>query len=136
MSSMGMVIISAQQIYSLVILLVSVIVLLYAIYSFARVRLMAADIAELERLRQEGLLPVGSTLDQDYRTLSFLLDSIAPAVYMRQEIWVRFYYLCLQAARLLTSSSERVDTEMRRLVAYQSANYRIACSRLAEIRSN
>lgn len=118
--------------YSIAILIISVVALVYCLYAFAHSRLLEADVLELERLHQEGLLPISNSLEQDFETVSYLLNAIAPTVYMRQELWVRLYFLCLRASRGLLASSARLEQEMKRLVAYQSGHYRNACARLAD----
>ncbi|MHB8733888.1 MAG: hypothetical protein ACYC6M_01175 [Terriglobales bacterium] len=128
--------VSGYTVYSVLILLSSLGILGYALCAFSHARLQDADVQELERLHREGLLSPNSTLEQDFRTISYLLDTIAPAVYMRQEIWVRLYYYVLRISRLTVSYSASLELELRRLVAHQSHNYRIACGRLAEIRAS
>lgn len=120
---------------SVAVLILSGVVLLYLLHAFAHARLLSADMAELDRLHQEGLLSDGNSIDQDYQTISYLLNTIAPAVYMRQEIWIRIYYRLLQMARLAMAWSSAIEREMLRLAAYQAAHYRQACARLSAIRT-
>jgi len=127
--------VSGYTLYSGLILLSSLGILGYALCAFSHARLQDADVQELERLHREGLLSPNSSLEEDFRTVSYLLDTIAPAVYMRQEVWVRLYYWVLRVSRMTVSYSAGLELELRRLVAHQSYNYRIACSRLAEIRA-
>lgn len=118
---------------SSIILIFSLVLLLYLLYWFAHARMLTADLAEFEHLRQQGTLS-GDNLEQDYSRICALLDEVAPAACVRQEAWVRVYYYMLRTGRLFTSYSQALEDEMRRLVAYQSMLYRVACSRLAELR--
>lgn len=120
---------------SVVVLVFSAIVLLYSLHAFAHARLLSADMAELDRLHQEGLLSDENTIEQDYQTISYLLNTIAPAVYMRQEIWIRLYFHLLRMARVCMGWSAALESEMFRLTAYQAAHYRQACARLSAIRT-
>jgi len=120
---------------SITVLIFSGVVLLYSLHAFAHARLLSADMAELDRLHQEGLLSDENTIEQDYQTISYLLNTIAPAVYMRQEIWIRLYYQLLRIARVSMVWSSAVEHEMVRLAAYQAAHYRQACARLSAIRT-
>jgi hypothetical protein len=52
---------------------------------------------------------------------------------MRQEVWVRSYFVILRLSRFVLARSHWLETDMRRLVAYQAAHYREACARIAEI---
>jgi hypothetical protein len=120
---------------SILILAFSAVALLYAVYWFGHLKLLAADLREVDSLRQEGLLsPAGNPIE-DYRTLTVLLDSLAPAASIRLELWVSLYFQMLRVARLTSWSRARVEEECSRLVAYQGALYRQACATLAEIRS-
>lgn len=118
--------------YSAAILIAAAAILCFAWYMFAHSRLLAADLTELERLHQEGLLPLTNTLEQDFRTVTALLRAIGPAVYQHQPLWVSAYFGCLRAARWVAIGSSAIESEMRRAVAFQSGHYRLACAKLAE----
>lgn len=120
---------------SVIVLVFSALVLLYSLHAFAHARLLSADMAELDRLHQEGLLSDENTIEQDYQTISYLLNTIAPAVYMRQEIWIRLYFHLLRMTRVCMGWSAALEGEMFRLTAYQAAHYRQACARLSAIRT-
>lgn len=104
----------------------------YFILRFARARLLAADVAVLERMRSEGIL-VGDPL-RDYQTLSYLLATIAPAVSLRSELWVSVYGGLLWAMRLATLRTWS-DRQLRMLAAHQAERYQTAISRLAELQA-
>lgn len=120
------------MIISIAILVLSLLALVYWLAAFVHGRVLEADLAELDRLHQEGLLPKLNSLEQDFQTLTSLLKAIAPAVEMRQAPWIRSYFLCLRISRAICSSSAWLEMELRRLVALQSCNYRRACARLAD----
>jgi hypothetical protein len=104
-----------------------------AVQAMAHARLLAADINEIESLRSRGLLASTGSLPQDFRTVSYLLSTVAPAVYMRQEHWVRMYFYMLRACNMFCSTCVCINAELRRLVAHQAARYSEACARLAHI---
>ncbi len=105
--------------------------LIYALCMFAHLRLLAADLGELDRLRQDGLMPIARNLHEDYRTLSYLLEALAPTVAVRRELWVSIYYRILRAGQWCFRGSF-FERELRGLVAYQASLYRLAYSRLIE----
>jgi hypothetical protein len=125
----------AHTFYSVLVLLTSLAGLTCGLFAFAHARLMSADLREIDRLHSEGLLRAGASLEEDYRELTYMVDTIAPAVYMRQEIWVKLYYVLLRTSKAFARYSDVLDREMQRLVAHQCGNYREACARLAEIRA-
>lgn len=121
--------------YSVMVLAIACFGLGYGLFAFAHGRLAGAEIAEWERLRASGLLPQANNLGQDFRTVTYLLQTIASAVEMPSEPWVRAYFVALRGVQLVLSSAHPVEQELRRLVAYQALQYRLACSRMAEITS-
>jgi hypothetical protein len=124
-----------HAIFSIFVLLSSSLVLLYGLYAFAHARLLNADLGEISRLHNQGLLRAEASVEENYRELAHMLNEIAPAVYMRQEIWIKWYYYVLRAATAFSRYSEPLNLEMRRLLAYQCSNYREACARMEEIRA-
>lgn len=119
----------------IVVLVVAALVLTYSVFQFAHARLLDADMAEIERLHAEGLLDQGTTSVQDFDAVCALLNDIAPAVYMRQEVWIRAYFMALRTCRLVLRSSAAIEKELARLTAYQAMHYRVARTRLAAIRT-
>lgn len=121
---------------SLIIFATSIAVLLYSLLAFAHVRVTDGDMAELERLRMEGVLPASADPVAEYHILRDKLAEVAPAVCMRQEFWLRLYY---QLLRLSQPRQGRPDSLLRRelvrLNAYQATNYRMALTRLEAIRN-
>jgi len=123
---------------SILVLLMSFSVLAYAILAFAHVRITDADMSELERLRQEGVLPTDARLVEDFRLVHEKLSEIAPAVYLRQEFWLQIYFHLLRLgrwARRGTSLADVLDRELLRLSAYQAHHYRVALTRLDALRN-
>lgn len=104
----------------------------YGLFAFSHGRLLGAELAEWERLRANGLLPRANSLAQDFRTVTYLLDAIASAAEMQSEPWVRVYFVILRAVHFVLRSAQPVERELRRLVAYQAVQYRLACTRMAE----
>lgn len=126
---------------SITVLVVASALLLYATLAFAHVRITDADMSELERLRQEGVLPSQARLVEDFRLVHQKLDEIAPAVCLRQEFWLQLYFHLLRLIRWLhtvssgTQVAGALDREMLRLSAYQAGHYRVAITRLDAIRN-
>jgi len=126
---------------SIAVLVVSSALLLYATLAFAHVRITDADMSELERLRQEGVLPAHPRLVEDFRLVHVKLEEIAPAVCLRQEFWLQLYFHLLRLMRWvrgLTAAGRpaiALDREMMRLSAYQAGHYRVAITRLDAIRN-
>ena len=127
---------------SLAILVTSGAVLLYAVLAFAHVRITDADMADLEQLRAQGLLPAEPHLIEDFQLVHRRLVEIAPAVCLRQEAWLQLYFHLLRVTRWLRPVlgshawlMERLDLEMLRLSAYQARHYRAATTRLDAIRN-
>lgn len=117
---------------SIAILAMSLAALVFWLFAFAHGQVLSADVRELERLHEEGLLPATNSLEVDFETLTSLLKAIGPAVYMRQAPWIRAYFHTLRFSRLFWNGSARLETELRRLVALQCCNYRRACVALSE----
>jgi hypothetical protein len=120
------------QISSLLTLVVSVAGSVYLVAAFAHARLASVDLLELERLRTQGLFSSGSTLEQEFRVLTYLLSTLAPALEIRQEGWVRLYYHLLRMSATCLGASKALRREMRRLVAYQAGMYAAARGQLQQ----
>lgn len=119
--------------YSVAVLALACLGLGYGLFAFAHGRLIGAEVAEWERLRASGLLPQGNNLARDFRTVTYLLQAIASAVEMPSEPWVRVYFVALRAVQFVCRSARPVEQELRRLVAYQAVQYRLACARIAAV---
>ncbi|MGH9534109.1 MAG: hypothetical protein ACRD2E_04540 [Terriglobales bacterium] len=121
------------MIYPVAVLTIACVGLGYGLFTFAHGRLVGADVAEWERLHSSGLLAVNSSLAQDFRTVTYLLQTISGAVEMQTEPWVRGYFTLLRAVQSLARSARPLEQELRRLVAYQAVQYRLACARMADV---
>jgi hypothetical protein len=110
-------------------------VLAYTLFSFAHVRITDADMAELDRLRREGVLPSEPRLVEDFRLLHAKLSTIAPAVCLRQELWLQVYFHLLRMGRRLRPDSGWLERELWRLSAHQAHHYRVAMNRLELLRN-
>lgn len=119
--------------YSVTVLALACVGLGYGLFAFAHGRLNGLEVAEWERLRASGLLPPGNSLAQDFHTVTYLLQAIASAVEMPGEPWVRSYFVALRAVQFVCRSAQPVEQELRRLVAYQAGQYRLACARMATL---
>lgn len=128
---------------SAVVLLISCLVLLYAVLAFAHVRITDGDMAELERLRKEGVLPAEARPIEDFQLIHAKLNEIAPAVCLRQELWLHLYFHILRLTCWWQLHSERrtilragaLERELQRLNAYQAGHYRVAMQRLDALRN-
>lgn len=133
--------VGGSQFTSILVLVISSSVLLYAVLAFAHVRIIDADMSELERLRLEGILPTQPRLIEDFRLIHRQLQDIAPTVCLRQEFWLQLYFQLLRVVHwarpaFATSSWACVlDRELLRLSAYQAHHYRTAITRLNAIRN-
>lgn len=120
--------------FSIIMLAVSAAVLGYATLAFAHVRVSDGDMAELERLRAEGFLPASGHAIADCQHIRARLREIAPAVCLRQEVWLALYFHLLRLARWCRATSV-LDRELLRLAAYQAGHYRIALTRMDALRN-
>jgi hypothetical protein len=120
----------ASTLWSLLTLLSGAAVFLFFLLRFAKVHLAAVDIIELERMRSEGIL-IGEPVS-DYRTLSYLIGTVAPAIALPSESWVGAYWTLLRLSRVLPIRNW-LDRQTRLLAAYQARRYRTAVLRLQDM---
>ncbi|HXE30340.1 MAG TPA: hypothetical protein VN515_00910 [Terriglobales bacterium] len=128
---------------SLLVLIVSCIVLLYAVLAFAHVRITDGDMGELQRLRNDGELPAEPNIIADFQLVRAKLNDIAPAVCLRQELWLQLYFYLLRGAHWWQRRTARgsvirggaLERELLRLSAYQAGHYRVALTRMDAIRN-
>jgi hypothetical protein len=81
-------------------------------------------------MRAEGIL-VGEPR-QDYRTLTYLLTTVAGAVSLPAEFWISAYWVVIRACGLL-AAKPWVERQTQLLAAYQACRYRTAVNRLLEL---
>lgn len=120
------------MIYPIAVLAMASLGLGYGVFAFAHGRLIGIDVAEWERLHASGLLERNNSLAQDFRTVTYLLHTISGAVEMETEPWVRGYFTVLRGLQSVAGSARPLQQELRRLVAYQAVQYRLACARMAQ----
>ncbi|MGH9393870.1 MAG: hypothetical protein ACRD1E_06845 [Terriglobales bacterium] len=118
-----------SQFFSVLVLVFAAAVLAYTTFSFAHVKITDADMEELDRLRAEGLLPASADTVADFKFLRKKISDIAPAVYLRQELWLHLYFYVLRVSRWFRPSAW-LDRELHRLHAHQAHHYRVALVRL------
>lgn len=121
------------MIYPIAVLALACLGLGYGLFAFAHGRLIGIDVAEWERLHASGLLERNNSLAQDFRTVTYLLHTISGAVEMETEPWVRGYFIVLRGLQGVAGSARPLQQELRRLVAYQAVQYRLACARMAQV---
>lgn len=119
------------------VLAAGVAVFLFFSLRFAQAQLYAAlaedQLAILEDYRSQGVVP--GDAGADYATLTHLLATITPAVAMRQEPWVAFYYGVVRAVGCL-QFRVWAQRQMTLLAAHQASRYQSAILLLAELRSD
>ncbi len=120
---------------SILVLVIGFSVLAYTTFAFAHVRITDSDMTELDRLRREGVLPESSHLVEDFKLIHAKLAEIAPAVYLRQEVWLQMYFHLLRLARWMRPASAGLERELLRLSAYQAGHYRTALTRLEALKN-
>lgn len=103
-------------------LILSFAILIMWLLVMSHAHVQGADFAILERLHDCGLIGHTTTKD-DYRTLSYLLTTVAPAQYARQQRWITMYFHSLAIAQSVLRHSRIVEQEMRRVVAFQAVCY-------------
>jgi hypothetical protein len=127
--------VGGSLVLSVAVLVVAFAVLAYSVFSFAHVRISDVDMTELDRLRREGVLPDKPRLVEDFELIHAKIAHVAPAVYLRQEFWLRLYFHLLRAARTIRPNAVGLDRELLRLSAYQAHHYWVAMKRLDALRN-
>lgn len=101
-----------------------------AIYAYSH--LLAAQADDIAKLRREGVLS-GDPV-HDFEAITFLLDSIAPAVAMRTEYWVVSYGWIVRVLSLL-GARDWTRIQMQRLTGHQALRYKNALATLNSFRA-
>ncbi|MGH9486827.1 MAG: hypothetical protein ACRD04_04470 [Terriglobales bacterium] len=115
---------------SVISLVISFSVLAYALYSFAHVQVNHANIEELNKLVEAGVLPNvdNGQLVANYKLIHAQIEELAPVICLRQELWLHSYFLLVRAARWVYPCP-RLDHEMLYLNAFQARHYWVAQQR-------
>ncbi len=101
-----------------------------AIYAYSH--LLAAQADDIAKLRREGVLSGDPA--RDYEAITFLLDSIAPAVAIRTEYWVISYSWIVRVLSML-GARDWTRIQMQRLIGHQALRYKNALTTLNSFRA-
>ncbi|MGH9467361.1 MAG: hypothetical protein ACRD1Y_08390 [Terriglobales bacterium] len=99
----------------------------YALYSFAHVQVNHANVEELNKLVEAGVLTDldSGRLVANYKLVHARVEDLAPVICMRREFWLYSYFQLVRCARWLHPSSG-LDRELLYLNAFQAHHYWVA----------